>query len=729
MWMVGSAAWAVPDGPKLVEGEPLVAEHLRIELGTLTLDGGGVLTPIAVRGDDRPIGFVWTGTISAEVPLASEADRVALANRLVRYDHSPVDDAGALVRGEPLRTTADTVLILAPDPDLDRWLTGLPPSARRGATGGSLRRARGLLAGSVEEAAAWAELVRAHHAPAELAPTVVDLRGDRRLRLAIPKHGSARTDGWVTWSRDPTVGVACTDVVSVAADPQMGGGGGTLTRWDCPAPTPVVPELAEVTVRAERSGPDDVSLEVAARITVRAGDVPVHVVRASLGGLWALGSADDRRPSLGPVTTADGSPVPGVADDATWRFVLPTPLAPGEAVTLNLPVSVRVPLGNPRAAGHVGRGTAPLYPVPQVGDAPFAQASVSVEAPDDLGWVSSDPRPNAGYLAVAFGEWESRDEPSVDGLPAMEVDLFASERGSLEQFPGLLRMVVAYDQQTLPPLELTRLQLFQVADAPDGYLGEAPSGLVALQQARTAWASELSAGLPHLTELLVAHEVAHQWFGNRLLPARPEDRWVAESFAQLYAELFARAAYGPEAAARWRAYDRETCLDWGSYGIDVSVEFPTWGSLYRCGPTLLHALRARVGDQAFFTAVNQLATRGGRVDSAQVVAAFSAAAGVDVEPFVGWWLQVGLIPELRLTTTADGATLTGEVRSDLPFGRLEVPVRVDTPSGPVDLWVPVVDGIGRFTATGTTASLDPDHLLPLARGSGVRATPDRPSGR
>ncbi|MBC9821135.1 M1 family metallopeptidase [Terrabacter sp. MAHUQ-38] len=102
-------------------------------------------------------------------------------------------------------------------------------------------------------------------------------------------------------------------------------------------------------------------------------------------------------------------------------------------------------------------------------------------------------------------------------------------------------------------------------------------------------------------ERLVAHELAHQWFGNSLTTSTWADIWLNEGFA-CYAEwLWAEHADGvpvhDNAMTHWARLSRlPQDLVLGDPGPDLMFD----DRVYKRGALTVHALRLHLGDTAFF---------------------------------------------------------------------------------------------------------------------------------
>ncbi|MCA9490926.1 MAG: hypothetical protein KC621_13450 [Myxococcales bacterium] len=312
------------------------------------------------------------------------------------------------------------------------------------------------------------------------------------------------------------------------------------------------------------------------------------------------------------------------------------------------------------------------------------------------------------WPVVAFGEWVTASAPSVEGLPSVRVNLFRDAASGIETFPPFLRTIVAYDQNLLPPFPNAR------------FVWTARPGLVTLQQMQVVGGeARTRSNQPHLEQEVLAHEVAHQWWGGLVRPARSEDRWMSETMATMYACVFVGALFDPKDCevrkSTWRdTWEKELTAFDGSVR-DAQATSQWVDVAYAYGPYVtLHMLRGRIGDEAFFGALDRYARD--RVDAPattdRLQAAFEATSGKDLHDFFAWWLVGGFVPALHLTLDGTSGTLT----SDIPFGTFDVPVVVVTNDGEQTLWVDVVDGTGTFTAPAGTrkVKLDPDGLV-LAR--------------
>lgn len=112
---------------------------------------------------------------------------------------------------------------------------------------------------------------------------------------------------------------------------------------------------------------------------------------------------------------------------------------------------------------------------------------------------------------------------------------------------------------------------------------------------------------------LIAHELAHQWFGDHVTCASWKDIWVNEGFAVFCEGLIIEALH-TETWQEWKASQIGRVLQDGTSGsvyVDdtTSVNRIFNGTLtYTKGGLLLHMLRSQIGDEALFAGINQMLT-------------------------------------------------------------------------------------------------------------------------
>jgi hypothetical protein len=387
---------------------------------------------------------------------------------------------------------------------------------------------------------------------------------------------------------------------------------------------------------------------------------------------------------------------------------------------------------------------------------------------DGWRWVTavSD---HARRASVGVGKWSDHSEPSAKEMPGVKVHLLTGDAWGLQEFPPEIRRVVTFLERFLPKYPETEVELYQ------SYAGFAPqhvaagwhkkaSGIVGIRNIKPTDVTD--AGMLEkirktMAQQMIARQVAHQYWGQRIGPNSTRDEWMTNALAEAYAAFYLRAAIGASHYDAWvesarKAIENPTervqskdlvnrrrralSLTSSSALSDISSHL-----LSRYGFFIVtHQLRLRVGDQAYFRGLDRLARRrmGSWVTTEDLQAVLEETSGEDLSDFFDFWVHGGRVPAVQVyfqEVPGDGSTVVkGCIVSNQPFGSFDLPVRVTDipdpakPGNPrnASALVDVDDGIGLFTVPGRKGKIevkvDPDHQLLLYKRQVIKtkALPD-----
>ena len=163
-------------------------------------------------------------------------------------------------------------------------------------------------------------------------------------------------------------------------------------------------------------------------------------------------------------------------------------------------------------------------------------------------------------------------------------------------------------------------------------------------------------------EFILAHEIAHQWWGQAVGWKNYHEQWISEGFAQYFATLYAREKRGDSvyrsALRNLRRWSMEHS-DQGPISLGyrlghVKNEGRVFRALvYNKGAAVLHMLRRLIGDEAFMKGLRTFYAehRYKKAGTDDLRRAMEAASGRSLERYFDRWVLDAELPRVRLTTT------------------------------------------------------------------------------
>ncbi|MEO5945310.1 MAG: M1 family metallopeptidase [Chitinophagaceae bacterium] len=185
-----------------------------------------------------------------------------------------------------------------------------------------------------------------------------------------------------------------------------------------------------------------------------------------------------------------------------------------------------------------------------------------------------------------------------------------------------------------------------------------------LENANTIFYSESSVKGNRQSESLLAHEIAHQWFGNYATEKSFAHLWLSEGFATYMTILYLENKYGKDTAITMLKEDRDQAIGFGKRNpLPVVNDTKDYMALlnansYQKGGWVLHMLRRELGDSIFWKSIQlYYSTYGGSVaDTDDLRKVFEKVSGKDLQQFFKQWLFTATNPNLKITWSYNAST-------------------------------------------------------------------------
>ena len=257
-------------------------------------------------------------------------------------------------------------------------------------------------------------------------------------------------------------------------------------------------------------------------------------------------------------------------------------------------------------------------------------------------WKQSVPI-SSWLFALAVARFSSHHAGDVEGVP-LQTWLYPQDREAGQAvFEDQSRRVLRFFNSAIGPYPYEKLANIQ---APMEFGGVEYASAIFYEQKGVA-----SGRAP------VAHEIAHQWFGDSVTERDWDDVWLSEGFATYFALLFTEHDEGRDAFVDGLKRSRTTVIQTEQKLPDTPVIHRNLadmtrvlnGLVYQKGGWFLHMLRGEVGTEKFWTAIRDYYRRyrDANASTAELRAVFEQVSGKQLDAFFAQWLTRPGVPRIE----------------------------------------------------------------------------------
>jgi hypothetical protein len=265
-----------------------------------------------------------------------------------------------------------------------------------------------------------------------------------------------------------------------------------------------------------------------------------------------------------------------------------------------------------------------------------------------------------GYGAVACGNFKGSVSES-DGL-RIGVWGYARKAMSSSRVDRFARQLVETYSRAFAPYPFAELDIVEASGWAHGhahtgmiFVGEEVfASKATLRRLNDSWSRFVRVGVSDMIvstrgpEALLAHEVAHQWWGMGVRTAKREDRWLVEALSEYSAFLVVQNMEDDRGKSTYRQWKRmckhsdgkgSPYMSWllsGDGARRLSMEL-TYGR----GPMALHAIAHEIGQDKLIEAMAELARcqRSGFADTEGFLEILDSVSGRDLSDLYNRWVK------------------------------------------------------------------------------------------
>jgi aminopeptidase N len=251
-------------------------------------------------------------------------------------------------------------------------------------------------------------------------------------------------------------------------------------------------------------------------------------------------------------------------------------------------------------------------------------------------WCYHINEPIATKVAVVgVAELRSKNMDTIQGIP---VNAFVYPEDSINGFASfkVAPTILDFYQKTIGPYPFTQLHNVQSTTRYGG-----------MENAGCIFYDEASLNNNRKSKLLIAHEIAHQWFGNSVTESDWQHLWLSEGFATYLTNFYIEQSEGQQPFHQQLAQDRMRVINFSksfqaplidSLTLDLNERLNP--NAYQKGSWVLHMLRVQLGDSLFWAGIRNFYNefQYQNATSEAFWTSMEKSTGQDLDDFFKQWL-------------------------------------------------------------------------------------------
>jgi hypothetical protein len=268
------------------------------------------------------------------------------------------------------------------------------------------------------------------------------------------------------------------------------------------------------------------------------------------------------------------------------------------------------------------------------------------------------------YLSFIVGRFE-KEEEAKDPFPIHYMrtpETITPRWGLFDEARNILR----FYGQRFGAFPFEKLSIVHRVWTESG--GHSPASFIVLNQlprvrdGMRVVSSESPVNLSRWNEYFLAHEIAHQWWGQGVTWGSYHDLWISEGLAQFSSILYLREKYGEDAYANilkkisnWT----EKKSEWGPIILGSRLSYFDFSAfqaiIYNKPALILNMLKDMLGEKVFFQGLKEfyLNYRYGTARTKDFINVLAGVSGQDLKPFFEEWFESYSLPHVYVKDSVE----------------------------------------------------------------------------